>query len=194
MSQIELREESLSQLSDYAKLSIRFTVASVLTLHQTDDQLSGFPLTETGIENPYEKDYDAIPGNHPTEWVKRFDVSQWGMICAYHEQNRIGGAIIAHNTKSVHMLEERAELAVLWDLRVAGAWRGNGVGKRLFDAAEAWAKQRDCHWLKIETQNNNVAACRFYARCGCVLGAIHRFAYPEYPEEIQLLWYKSLEE
>ena len=26
----------------------------------------------------------------------------------------------------------------------------------------------------------------------CVLGAIHRFAYPEFPNEAQLLWYKDL--
>jgi hypothetical protein len=28
---------------------------------------------------------------------------------------------------------------------------------------------------------------------GCVLGAIHRFAYPELPNETQLLWYKNLQ-
>ena len=46
--------------------------------------------------------------------------------------------------------------------------------------------------LKIETQNTNVRACRFYERQGCQLRAIHRAAYPELPEEIQLLWYKDL--
>jgi hypothetical protein len=38
-----------------------------------------------------------------------------------------------------------------------------------------------------------LAACQFYARQGCTLGAIHRFAYPELPEETQLLWYKQLD-
>jgi hypothetical protein len=46
--------------------------------------------------------------------------------------------------------------------------------------------------LKIETQNTNVGACRFYERQGCELRAIHRAAYPQFPEEIQLLWYKDL--
>jgi len=44
----------------------------------------------------------------------------------------------------------------------------------------------------VETQNVNVPACRFYARMGCVLGGIHRFAYPELPGEARLLWYKAL--
>jgi hypothetical protein len=28
---------------------------------------------------------------------------------------------------------------------------------------------------------------------GCTLGAIDRFAYPEWPGEVQLLWWKALE-
>ena len=37
-------------------------------------------------------------------------------------------------------------------------------------------------------------ACRFYAKQGCELAAIHRFAYPELPNEVQLLWYKDLKD
>ena len=44
----------------------------------------------------------------------------------------------------------------------------------------------------METQNVNVPACRLYARLGCVLGAIHRHAYPSLPDEVQLLWYREL--
>jgi hypothetical protein len=46
--------------------------------------------------------------------------------------------------------------------------------------------------LKIETQNSNVAACRFYAREGCQLRGIHPGAYADFPDEIQLLWYIEL--
>jgi hypothetical protein len=37
-----------------------------------------------------------------------------------------------------------------------------------------------------------VPACRFYASRGCTFAAVHRFAYPEFPEEVQFLWYKDL--
>ena len=47
-------------------------------------------------------------------------------------------------------------------------------------------------FIKIETQNTNVRACRFYERQGCQLRAVHHAVYPELPEEIQLLWYKDL--
>jgi GNAT superfamily N-acetyltransferase len=90
------------------------------------------------------------------------------------------------------MLEGRDDLAVLWDIRVSPEARGRGVGAALFRAAERWAKARGCLHLRVETQNINVAACRFYARQGCVLRAVNRHAYAELPDEIQLLWDKIL--
>ena len=90
------------------------------------------------------------------------------------------------------MLEGRRDLSVLWDIRVAPNARGRGVGSALFERVEAWALAQGCRQLKVETQNINVPACGFYARHGCELRAIHHAAYPELPEEIQLLWYKDL--
>jgi GNAT superfamily N-acetyltransferase len=90
------------------------------------------------------------------------------------------------------MLEGRSDLAVLWDIRVADDVRSRGVGTRLFSAAAEWAQSRGCSSLKIETQNINVPACGFYARMGCTLGAINRFAYTDLPDEVQLVWYRHL--
>jgi GNAT superfamily N-acetyltransferase len=90
------------------------------------------------------------------------------------------------------MLEGRSDVAVLWDIRVVPSMRRHGVGSALFQAVEAWASAGGCRQLKVETQNINMAACWFYARQGCELRAVRRGAYPEFPEEIQLLWYKDL--
>jgi hypothetical protein len=46
--------------------------------------------------------------------------------------------------------------------------------------------------LEVETQNNNVAACRFYAAMGCELRSIDRLAYPDLPDEAQLVWTKRV--
>jgi ribosomal protein S18 acetylase RimI-like enzyme len=75
---------------------------------------------------------------------------------------------------------------------VSPAARGRGAGRALFAAAEGWARARGCRELKVETQNVNVPACRFYMRQGCALGAVNRGAYPGLTGEIQLLWYKDL--
>jgi GNAT superfamily N-acetyltransferase len=93
------------------------------------------------------------------------------------------------------MLERRQDLAVLWDIRIQPAARRQGVGKQLFFAAAEWAQGRGCQQMKIETQNVNVPACRFYASLGCELGAIHRYAYAGHPRvghEAMLLWYLDL--
>ncbi|HLL48751.1 MAG TPA: GNAT family N-acetyltransferase [Longimicrobiaceae bacterium] len=165
---------------------------SVLDVAEQDAGSAGFMLTERRLDAPYAKDYDAIPGEHPEGWAERFDVSRWGVFEARMEGRRVGGAVVAFRTPGLDMLEGRDDLAVLWDIRVAPEARGQGVGSALFRAAEAWARARGCRRLKVETQNVNVAACRFYARRGCVLGKVNRSAYPGLPGEIQLLWYKSL--
>ena len=90
------------------------------------------------------------------------------------------------------MLGGRDDVAVLWDIRVSPRERGRGIGSALFRAAGDWAGARGCRWLKIETQNVNVPACRFYQKMGCTPGAIGRFAYPGQPAEVQLLWSKAL--
>ncbi len=46
--------------------------------------------------------------------------------------------------------------------------------------------------MKIETQNINVNACRFYAGKGAVLECINQHAYAKYPDEAMLFWYKDL--
>jgi ribosomal protein S18 acetylase RimI-like enzyme len=80
----------------------------------------------------------------------------------------------------------------LWDLRVRPEVRSAGIGTDLYRAVEDWARNRGCRTLKVETQNINVPACRFYARMGCTLGAVDRFAYPDLPDEVQLIWRKEL--
>jgi GNAT superfamily N-acetyltransferase len=138
------------------------------------------------------KDYDMVVGNRPEDWRRQFDLSSWGLISARIAGQRVGGVVIAAKSRELHLLEGRDDLALLWDIRVAPSVRRRGIGATLFAAAERWAGGRGCLQLKVETQNTNVAACKFYASRGCELGAVQRFAYPDFPAEIQLLWYKVL--
>jgi ribosomal protein S18 acetylase RimI-like enzyme len=88
------------------------------------------------------------------------------------------------------MLEGRDDLVVLWDIRVSPKARRLAVGSALFRSIEAWARARNCRELKVETQNTNVAACRFYAHQGCHLKRANYNAYPDLPDEVQLIWSK----
>ncbi len=191
---MDIREESPSFLEEYARVSIAFEVNRTLDLSVGNDGLAGFALVERSLSPTFVKDYDAIPGNHPTDWARQFDIANWGLLSARLDGEHVGGAAVAVKTPGLFMLENRSDLAVVWDIRVSPDLRGRGVGAALFDSAEKWAETQGCRQLKVETQNINVGACRFYASQGCSLGAIHRFAYPELPDEVQLLWYKTVGE
>jgi len=189
-----VQDEALTRaaLDEHAAISIAFVVDRILEVALVDGGLGGMAFTETAVAVPSIKDYDAIAGEGPVSWPERFDISNWGLICARRDGARVGGAVVAIKTPGLHMLGGRDDVAVLWDIRVSPGERGTGGGTALFRAAEGWARARGCQWLKIETQNVNAAACRFYQKMGCVLGAIDRFAYPELPGEVQLLWWKEL--
>lgn len=189
---VEVIEETVTALEEYAGIPIAFKVCRVFDVPSRRADLGEFLLSERALDVPYVKDYDAVKGESPVYWPDRFDVSNWGFFAAHAEGRRAGGAAVAFNTPSFEMLEGREDLAVLWDIRVSPEARGQGVGSALFRAAEAWARDRGCRQLKVETQNINVRACKFYMRQGCVLMTANRFAYPELPDETQLLWYKDL--
>ena len=189
---VEVSEQPLTALEDYASVPIAFEVSMVLDVAEQGQGRGEFILTERSLDLPYVKDYDAIAGEQPHQWARRFDMSNWGVLLAQAAGQRVGGAVVACHTPGLIMLEGRDDLAVLWDIRVSPEARGQGVGSALFRAAEAWARARGCRQLKVETQNINVPACRFYARQGCILAAVRRSAYPGLPSEIQLLWHKAL--
>jgi GNAT superfamily N-acetyltransferase len=189
---IEVTEEPMTALPEYARVPMIVTVDRVLNVTNRSDDSDAFALSERCLDVPYQKDYDAIAGEGPLQWARHFDLSKWALFTARFTTRIVGGATVAFDTPGLTMLEGRRDLAVLWDIRVAPDARRQGVGSALFERVEAWAQRHGCRQLKIETQNTNVRACRFYERQGCRLRAINRAAYPQLPEEIQLLWYKDL--
>jgi GNAT superfamily N-acetyltransferase len=176
-------------LAEYATIPIAFEVTSVLSAQKGADQ--SFILLESRVDSSYIKDYDAV-GDRPLDWAARFDTSQWRLFLARAGGLSVGGATVALRTPGLDMFEGRGDLAVLWDIRVAPGHRGRGFGQALFEATEAWALTRGCRELKVETQNINVPACRFYAALGCQLRVVREDAYPQCPGETQFLWYKPL--
>ena len=188
---VNIIEETADVLMEYEKIPIAFRVESRFRAELCEKGLGGIKLVEEPV-TPFIKDYDGFETEKPAQWSKRWDISSWGIISAFEGEKRIGGAAVAWNTPGILMLEDRPDLACLWDLRVHPDFRQQGIGKRLFARALEWARQRQCRRFKVETQNINVPACRFYAAQGCELGAINRYAYDEELDEIQLLWYRNL--
>jgi GNAT superfamily N-acetyltransferase len=191
MTDIQIREIRTDALAVYASIPISFMVESVFRIRPLDGGLGGMTLTEEPLEHPYVKDYDANPEEGVVSWGRRFDVSHWLFLVAFDSDVAVGGAAVAMRSPDVHMLQGREGLAVLWDIRVRHDRRGRGIGSALFRRAIKWALGQGCTQLKIETQNTNVPACRFYAGQGCRLVAIDCYAYasaPRVADEAMLVW------
>ena len=184
---VVIRIEPAGDLAGYATISCRFSTDRIFNVVAEG---ASFELIEETLDSPLHKNYDDLES--PLEWPTLFDVSRWAVIGAHIGGARVGEALLAVDTPGVDMLEHRDDLLVLWDIRVDRRAQGMGVGRALFRAAEQWGEAHGCVEMKIETQNVNRAACRFYEAMGCVLAGVNRGAYPELPDEVQLIWRKPL--
>ena len=187
---LHLSEGPYTAIEEYIRVPISFIVERVLDVPFGADVSEIGALMECSLVQPYEKNYDVI--EPPFHWSTTFDTTNWRMFIVCDDDRIVGGAIIAFKCDTCTMLEGRDDLAVLWDIRVSPEYRRRGIGSMLFNAGETWARSRQCRELKIETQNVNVPACKFYLRMGCTLGNVNHHAYPNQPDEIQLLWRKNI--
>lgn len=172
-----MTEEPTTILGEYAQISIAFDVNLVL------DVAPDVTLIERPVDPPYVKNYDALDGG-PLSWPRRFDLGGWQLFGARGDGQLVGGAAV---------ILDPGDQAILWDIRVSPGSRRRGVGAALFEAATQWACDRGCRRFGVETQSNNVPACRFYQRQGCTLAEVERRAYPELPEEVKLVWFRDLD-
>ena len=192
---VEIVDVGPDRLADYAGVPIAFQVESILKVDLVDGGLGGAKLTDVQIAPAYLKDYDAGPESGPLSWPGKFDVENFGFFLALDGDRPVGAAAVVYDTPGIHMLGGRRDMAVLWDIRVRPEVRRTGIGARLLEHAARWARARNCRLLKIETQNVNVPACRFYSRMGGRLGEINRYAYagrPGVAHEVMLVWYLDL--
>lgn len=82
--------------------------------------------------------------------------------------------------------------AVIDDIAIDSRQRGKGMASLLMDAVVDWAKARNLAGIRLETQNNNVAACQFYQNYGFILGGFDRLIYKPMQQRIPetaLFWY-----
>lgn len=183
--------ENLDALEEHEEISIGFEVLSRLSVEELR-RSNGSSLLEIPAERRF-KDYDANPAEKVSALARALDTSNWAIIAAFEEERRVGGIVIATDTPGLNLLGGRIDLAVLLDVRVHPEWRGVGIGRALFLAAVVWARSRGCTELMVETQDVNVAACRFYKTMGCLLGEINEDAYPPSLDETQLIWRLNLD-
>ena len=187
---VEIRREDYRSLADYASVPISFDVHSVVNVASM--RVGDAAFSTQSVAPSTRKDYDALPGNDPQSWPRRFDVRDWIVLAAYSAGRRVGGAIAIGDGVRPAPLDSQPTFAVLWNLRVEPMLRGRGVGRALIGASEDAVLRAGFVGLDVETQDNNTPACRLYAACGYTLSAVTAAAYSDVPGESRLTWRKSL--
>jgi ribosomal protein S18 acetylase RimI-like enzyme len=123
------------------------------------------------------------------EMLARTDPGR-SMIAAANDVRRIVGYIA--------VLRAWNHCAQVEDFAVDRGFRHHGIGRLLMHEAIAWAHELNLPMLRLETQSNNVPACRFYQRMGFRLGGFDRHLYSaiDGPQqnEIALFWYLRLQQ
>lgn len=111
-----------------------------------------FRLVEETVTPPLRKQYPFAPSD-PAE---RRD---WDFAVIVEENSLLAGFAAAQHA-------EWNRRVILWHLYVQPAFRGQGVGRRLLEAADDFARSVQARCLWLETQNVNYPAIQFYQRCG----------------------------
>jgi len=177
---------------EYDTIPMRVFVNSQYVLGRINNGLGGIILKEVPVEN-YIRDFSKHA--KATEFSEKFNIKNWVFFMAFDEEKPVGGVTIASRTKEINMLDGRDDMTVLWDIRVCDTYKHQGVGQKLFDLAIAWSRSKGFKQMKIECQNNNVPACKFYHKQGAVLRKIDEYAYINDVDsrfEIQFIWYLDL--
>lgn len=128
---------------------------------------------------PYRKCY----GIDPEEFRSYRDSADSAVFMAYLQGKAVGHVVVSTNWNGLAHIDE---------LAVDAAARRCGVARALLDVACFWSRKKQLPGVMLETQNNNLGACRLYQDYGFVLGGIDRMRYrgidPE-TEEVALFWY-----
>ena len=104
----------------------------------------------------YRKSYPVDPERY-ISYIARDDRA---LFVARKETKFIGYAAVSKSWTNFAQID---------DIAVDVSARRSGAGRLLLNAAIDWAYDRALPGVRMETQSNNVAACRFYERNGFML-------------------------
>ncbi|WP_025109096.1 GNAT family N-acetyltransferase [Pseudomonas sp. H1h] len=129
---------------------------------------------------PYRKCY----GIDPEEFSSYRDAADSAIFMAYLDDEPVGHLVISTNWNGFAHIDE---------LAVHAPARRHGVAKALLDVAQFWSRKKKLPGIMLETQNNNLGACRLYERCGYEIGGVDHLRYrgiDSNTAEIALFWYR----
>ena len=128
---------------------------------------------------PYRKNY----GIDSQEFCDYRDAADSTVLVAWLDDRPVGHVVLSTHWNGFAHVDE---------LAVDESARRNGVARALLEVALFWGRKHDLPGVMLETQNNNLAACRLYERCGFVVGGVDHLRYrglnPQ-TRETAIFWY-----
>ena len=91
--------------------------------------------------------------------------------------------------------ERWRDTAVIWNILIDRAYRRHGLGRDLIGRAIAWAREQGLRGLVLESQTNNMPACRFYQAMGFKLCGLDDHFYSNDDmgvSEVAIFWWYEL--
>jgi ribosomal protein S18 acetylase RimI-like enzyme len=172
---IIIQEINRKNAADINKCDGEFIIDARLVLNLENDRIRFHVENMTPVRKRYQQD-QIDPGNYqenPNQTI----------FFAYMDGQLAGQVILRKNWNNFAYVED-----IVVDLK----FRRRGIGKALILQAKKWARERRLAGIMLETQNNNVGACKLYEHCGFQLAGLDRFLYKGlHPDtyEIALYWY-----
>ena len=171
-----IRELDESNLQDVNRVDGAFVVDARLVLAFSNGEITYTiePLT------PYTKHYPVDEIDYRT-----YIANPAKAVFLAYIDGQIAGQIVLRQSWN--------QFAYIEWVVVDARFRKLGIGRALMDRAISWAKAKALPGMMLETQDNNVAACQFYQRCGFKLGGFDQNLYHNFPDvahETALYWYQ----
>jgi ribosomal protein S18 acetylase RimI-like enzyme len=88
------------------------------------------------------------------------------IIVATLKDSVVGFATVLTRVKSEEIEEGDIEYGLVYDLVVSSEFRARGIGRKLLEAAEAYAKSSEVRWLRIGVLAANNSAASLYDTLG----------------------------
>jgi ribosomal protein S18 acetylase RimI-like enzyme len=182
---INLRPLEPGDIPNLPQIRPTYKATSILALEKSGTGLElGWQLVEHALPQPFDKgalyDFDEIAQGDILARLERPD-DTYQRVAEYNDQ--LVGLLDME-------LQPWNDTALLWNLMIDLDFRGQGLGRRLWHRALEFAREAEVRAIMIETQNNNVPACKFYARMGCQLVGMNEVYYANdgSQTEVALFW------
>lgn len=188
VSEIVIRPLTQADIERLPEMELNFQAEAYLAVEKV---VEGLNVTWRLVERPLDPPFISVDYNideqDRAEIAQRLKASDGLYLVAEHQ-----GRLVA-----LLDLEREAwrDTGMIWNIAVDRAYRRQGLGTRLIRRAIKWGRRRRLRALALETQTNNLPACRFYQKMGFQLCGLDDHFYSNHDierKEVALFWYYEL--